>query len=196
MTHDRDTDGLESAAPAETAPQETIRGGTLSRRDLEREIETLRRRCEAAEAAGRARAGLLAMMSHEIREPMNGVLGMVRLLTETPLDVEQRSFLDSAIESAEALLTIVSDVLDLTRIDAGRLELAPVEVDLASFLERLRVQLEPRALQRGIGHVTPLELPGFDEGQLLHLRRRLRRLRVTPEPLARLPGQTPDRGEA
>ena len=116
-----------------------------------RQLARVRRRLRVAERAGIARADFLAVMSHEIREPMNGVLGMVRLLTETPLDVEQRSFVDSAIESAEALLTIVSDVLDLTRIDAGRLELAPVEVDLASFVERLRVQLEPRALQRGIG---------------------------------------------
>ena len=89
-------------------------------------------------------------MSHEIREPMNGVVGMARLLRETPLDSEQRSFLDSALESAEALLTIVNDILDLSRIDAGRLELALVDVEIPAFLDRLRVELEPRARQRGI----------------------------------------------
>ena len=88
------------------------------------------------------------MMSHEIREPMNGVIGMARLLRDTPLDREQRAYVDSAIESAETLLTIVNDILDLSRIDAGRLELAPVDVDLASFLERLRLQVEPRARER------------------------------------------------
>ena len=89
-------------------------------------------------------------MSHEIREPMNGVVGMVRLLRDTPLDGEQRLYADSAIESAEALLTIVNDVLDLGRIDAGKLELAVVDVDLAAFLDRLRLQIEPRARERQI----------------------------------------------
>ena len=64
---------------------------------------------------------------------------MARLLRDTPLDAEQRSYLDSALESAEALLTLVNDILDLSRIDAGKLELAPVDVDIASFLERLRL---------------------------------------------------------
>ncbi|MGD9512192.1 MAG: response regulator [Geminicoccaceae bacterium] len=115
-----------------------------------RGLARLRRRLRAAERASIARADFLAVMSHEIREPMNGVLGMARLLAETPLDAEQRSFLDGATESAEALLTIVNDVLDLSRIDAGRLELAPVQVDLAAFVERLRAQLEPRARERGL----------------------------------------------
>ena len=112
------------------------------------EIERLRRRCARAERASLARAGFLAVMSHEIREPMNGVIGMARLLRDTPLDTEQRSYLDSALESAETLLTLVNDILDLSRIDAGRLDLAPVDVDLASFLDRLRRQFEPRARER------------------------------------------------
>ena len=99
----------------------------------QRALARLQRRYERAERASRARASFLAIMSHEIREPMNGVVGMARLLRDTPLDAEQRLYVDSAIESAEALLTIVNDILDLSRIDAGKLELAPVDVDLASF---------------------------------------------------------------
>ena len=66
-----------------------------------------------------------------------GVVGMARLLRDTPLDNEQRLYVDSAIESAEALLTIVNDILDLGRIDAGRLELSPVDVELAAFVDRI-----------------------------------------------------------
>ena len=101
------------------------------------ELAELKRRCEVAEAASRARAGFLAMTSHEIREPMNGVIGMCRLLRDTPLDDEQRGYLDSALDSAEALLTLINDILDLSRIDAGRIDLAPIPVDLAAFVDRL-----------------------------------------------------------
>ena len=123
------------------------------------ELQRLRRRCQRAERASVARAAFLAVMSHEIREPMNGVVGMARLLKDTPLDAEQRLYLDSVLESAETLLTIVNDILDLSRIDSGRLELAPADVDLASFLDRLRLQVEPRARERRIGFRCEL-LPG------------------------------------
>ena len=84
---------------------------------VEPELQRLRRRCQRAERASVARAAFLAVMSHEIREPMNGVVGMARLLKDTPLDAEQRLYLDSVLESAETLLTIVNDILDLSRID-------------------------------------------------------------------------------
>jgi CheY-like chemotaxis protein len=89
-------------------------------------------------------------MSHEMREPLNGVLGMARLLKDTPLDGEQAGYLDAILEAGEALLTLVNDVLDLSRIDAGRLELAPVSVALRPFLERVLALVEPRARQKGL----------------------------------------------
>lgn len=125
----------------------------------EAEIAALRDRCDAAEAASRTRADLIATISHEIREPMNGVLGMARLLRDTPLDEEQRSYIDAVLESAEALLTLINDVLDLSRVDAGRLELVPVDIELAAFLDRLAAQIAPRARQRGIGFACT-SLPG------------------------------------
>jgi signal transduction histidine kinase/DNA-binding response OmpR family regulator len=118
--------------------------------DREAELAALRRRCERAEAASRARGSFLAVMSHEIREPMNGVVGMCRLLRDTPLDAEQRSYVETAIESAEALLTIVNDILDFSRIDADHLQLAPVAVELAPFLQRFQRHLEPRARDRQV----------------------------------------------
>jgi signal transduction histidine kinase/CheY-like chemotaxis protein len=160
VRHDRDTQAPNAPASSGAAPQETfLSRDAASGADLAAEVEALRQRCAAAEAAGAARAGFLAMMSHEIREPMNGVLGMVRLLRDTPLDSEQRGYVDSAVDSAEALLTIVNDILDFSRIDAGRLELAPADVELAPFLERLLRQIEPRAQARQIEFRCEL-LPG------------------------------------
>src|SRR5689334_17515974 len=70
-----------------------------------------------------------AMMSHELREPMNGVLGMARLLAETRLDQEQQSLLSTIVESAEALLTVLNDLLDLSRLTSGRFELRSASFD-------------------------------------------------------------------
>lgn len=127
------------------------RGGTVRReRVARRACVRLRSRARRAEAVARARADFLATMSHELREPLNGVLGMARLLRDTPLDAEQQGYLEAILDSGEALLTLVNDVLDLSRIDAGRLELAPVEVALRPFVERVVALMAPRARQKGL----------------------------------------------
>jgi signal transduction histidine kinase/CheY-like chemotaxis protein len=87
-----------------------------------REVE-LREARERAETASRAKADFLATVSHEIRTPMNGVLGMLRIVRDTPLLPEQRDYLKTASDSAETLLLLLNDVLDFSRIEAGRLEL-------------------------------------------------------------------------
>jgi signal transduction histidine kinase/HPt (histidine-containing phosphotransfer) domain-containing protein len=90
---------------------------------------------ESAEAASRAKSEFLANMSHEIRTPLNGVLGMLQLTDETPLSDEQREYIDTAIKSGELLLSLVDDVLDFSRIEAGRINIQRVEFDLPECIE-------------------------------------------------------------
>ena len=132
-------------------------GGRQPAEDPSAKIARLEAAVTAAENASAARATFLATMSHELREPMNGVLGMARLLRETSLDDEQRAYVEAVVGSAEALISIINDILDLSRIDAGRMEIAEVDFALRPFFARLAVLLESRAARKGIDF--RIELP-------------------------------------
>jgi two-component system sensor histidine kinase/response regulator len=103
-----------------------------------------------AQAAAQAKTDFLANMSHEIRTPMNGVIGMLDLLHAEPLDTEGRSMLETARNSADALLTLINDVLDFSKIDAGKLILENIDVELRPLAEDVATLFTRQANAKGV----------------------------------------------
>jgi PAS domain S-box-containing protein len=121
---------------------------------------------EQAEEANRMKSEFLANMSHEIHTPMNGIIGMTGLTLDTPLTDEQREYLNIVKESSYSLLGLLDDILDLSEIEAGRVELESVDFDLRATVEGVTDTLAPRAADKGIElaclihHAVPLFLRG------------------------------------
>ncbi len=131
-----------------------------------------------AEEAVKTKARFLATMSHEIRTPMNGVIGMTRLLMNTPMSKKQTEFVESINLSGEHLLTVINDVLDFSKLEAGKLDLKRDALDLRACIEDVLNLLTSKALEKNLelAYAVGPSVPLYIEGDMVRLRQVLTNL--------------------
>ncbi len=146
---------------------------TQRQEELETEIEVatseIRKQKDEAESH-RAKAEkseqfkqqFLANMSHEIRTPMNAVMGMTGLVLDTPLEIKQRFYMEGIKKSSDNLLHIINDILDLSKIEAGKMELEHIDFSLNELLEQVKQTLRQRSDEKGIELITMINSGGID----------------------------------
>ncbi|MEW6595142.1 MAG: response regulator [Thermodesulfobacteriota bacterium] len=154
-------DGAAISLETSGVPVRNEQGEVVGCRGIERNI-TRRKKAERAlirakkeaEAANQAKSEFLATMSHEIRTPMNGIIGMTELLLDTPLSPEQREYASTIHGSAESLLAIINEILDLSKIEAGKMTIEAIPFDLGLTVENIAAQLAVKAKDKGLEFIV------------------------------------------
>ncbi|MGH7839490.1 MAG: histidine kinase dimerization/phospho-acceptor domain-containing protein, partial [Candidatus Binataceae bacterium] len=140
--------------------------------DLDDQMQDLIAAREEALAASRAKSEFLSSMSHEIRTPLNAILGVTELLGDSELEGEQRRYLEVMSANGSALLELINSILDLAKIEAGRLQIESVDFDLVEMIDQTVSTLGPRAHGKGIELIARIapEVPELLVGDPLRLR--------------------------
>jgi signal transduction histidine kinase/ActR/RegA family two-component response regulator len=146
--------------------------GLVEAVDAERQLR------ERAEAADRAKSELLAVVSHELRTPMGAVISMSELLLNSPLDTTQRRYAETLQQSARSLLTVLNDILDYSKLEAGRFELDRAAFDLHELVKSVGSEVQARAREKGLKGVVNVGMscPRFVKGDATRLRQVLTNL--------------------